>query len=149
MKLTHCLYLPLFAGLLLTVSALTTSCKGKGVEPSNTAIIDDELKKLDKEQFSSEMKKGGTVIIDVRMPQDFEQGHLEGAININFFDPEFKYKLLELDRNKSYMLYEKGESKAFRAMKYMEDNGFTNVRMLKGGYREWTTEHAAPQDTTK
>jgi phage shock protein E len=147
MKHTRILYLPLFAFSLLTLVAVFTACKGGEVKPSNTAIIDDELKKLDKDQFSIEMKKGNSVIIDIRMPQDFEQGHVDGAVNINFFDPEFKYKLLELDRNKSYFIYDKGEAKAYRAMKFMEDNGFTKVRMLKGGYKEMTTEHAA--DTTK
>lgn len=149
MKMTRFLYLPILAFFLLTITSLTLSCKGKGTELSNTAIIDDELKKLDKDQFTTEMKKGGTVLVDLRMPQEFEQGHIEGAININFFDPEFKYKLLELDKNKSYCIYDKGEAKSFRAMKYMEDNGFTKVRMLKGGYKEWSTVHAAEQDTTK
>ena len=146
MKLTTLLYLPLFVSLF--VMAVTgTSCKGDGGTTLDTAINDDEVKKLDKDQFAKEMKRSGSVLVDVRMPQEFEQGHIEGAININFFDPQFKYKLLELDREKSYYLYDKKESKSFRAMKFMEDNGFTKVRMLKGGYEEWSTVHA-PQDTT-
>ncbi|HEX5111654.1 MAG TPA: rhodanese-like domain-containing protein [Saprospiraceae bacterium] len=147
MKLTALLYLPLFA-CLFVIAISTTSCKGDGnANSSDTAINDDEAKKLDKDQFTKEMKRSGSVIVDVRMPQEFEQGHIEGAININFFDPQFKYKLLELDREKSYYLYDKKESKSFRAMKFMEDNGFTKVRMLKGGWEEWSTVHA-PQDTT-
>jgi len=149
MKYTRILYLSLFASILVALASLSTACKNKGVELSNTAIIDDELKKLDKDQFSNAMSKSGAVLLDVRMPQEFEQGHIEGATNISFFDPEFKYKLLELDKNKSYYIYDKGEAKAFRAMKYMEDNGFTKVRMLKGGYKEWSTVHATEQDTTK
>jgi len=141
MKMTRFLYLPLIACLLFTITSLTLSCKGGEVKPSGTVIIDDELKKLDKDLFTIEMKKSGTVIVDLRMPQEFEQGHIENAININFFDPEFKYKLLELDKDKSYVLYDKGEAKSFRAMKYMEDNGYTKVRMLKGGYKEWSTVH--------
>ena len=146
MKLTTLLYLPLFVSLFV-IAVTGTSCKGDGGTTSDTAINDDEVKKLDKDQFAKEMKRSGSVLVDVRMPQEFEQGHIEGAININFFDPQFKYKLLELDREKSYYLYDKMESKSFRAMKFMEDNGFTKVRMLKGGYEEWSTVHA-PQDTT-
>ena len=147
MKLTTLLYLPLFA-CLFVIAVSGTSCKGDGSSnSSDTGVIDDNAKKLDKDQFAKEMKRSGSVLIDVRMPQEFEQGHIEGAININFFDPQFKYKLLELDREKSYYLYDKKESKAFRAMDFMEDNGFTKVRMLKGGYEEWSTVHA-PQDTT-
>ena len=145
MKMTRFLYLPLIASFWCTITLATLSCKDSGVKPSDTAIIDDELKKLDKDQFTIEMKKGGTVILDVRMPQEFEQGHIEGAINISFFDPEFKYKLLELDKDKSYLIYDKGEAKSFRAMKYMEDNGYAKVRMLKGGYKEWSTVHAGEE----
>ena len=148
MKSSRLRYLPLLACLFMAVMTFTTSCKQGDVKTSDTEVSDDELKKLDKDQFTKEMKRSGSVTIDVRMPQEFEQGHIEGAININFFDPQFKYKLLDQDREKSYLLYDKKESKAFRAMKYMEDNGFTKVRMLKGGWEEWSTVHA-PQDTTK
>jgi rhodanese-related sulfurtransferase len=139
MKMTRPLYLPLIACLLFSITLSTLSCKDGSTKPSDSAIVDDELKKLDKDQFTIEMKKGSAIILDLRMPQEFEQGHIEGAINISFFDPEFKYKLLELDRDKSYYLYDKGEAKSFRAMKYMEDNGFAKVRMLKGGWKEWST----------
>ncbi len=149
MKLKHFLYLPLLASLLLTASSCAKSCKSKTVQESTTAVIDDELKKLDKDQFSTEMKKRGTVIIDIRQPQEFEQGHIEGAVNLNFFDPQFKFNLLELDRDKSYCIYDKGEAKAFRAMKFMEDNGFKKVLMLKGGYKEWSTVHAGDENADK
>jgi len=149
MKFTTSLYLGFFACLLLAAITTSTACKGGDAKPSDTAIVDDELKKLDKDQFSIEMKKGDAVILDIRMPQEFEQGHIEGAININFFDPQFKYKVLDLDREKSYFIYDKGEAKSFRTMKYMESNGFTKVRMLKGGWKEWSTEHAPEADTTK
>jgi len=147
MKLNTLLYLPSFA-CLFVIAVTGISCKGDGTaNSSDPTTMDDDLKKLDKDQFTKEMKRSGSVLIDVRMPQEFEQGHIEGALNISFFDPQFKYKLLELDREKSYYLYDKKESKSFRAMKFMEDNGFTKVRMLKGGWEEWTTVHA-PQDTS-
>ena len=147
MKSSRIQYLSLLAYLFMAVLTISTACKQGDANSSDTAINDDEVKKLDKDQFTKEMNRSGSVLIDVRLPQEFEQGHIEGAININFFDPQFKYKLLELDREKSYYLYDKKESKSFRAMKFMEDNGFTKVRMLKGGYEEWSTVHA-PQDTT-
>jgi rhodanese-related sulfurtransferase len=76
------------------------------------------------------------------MPGEFEQGHIEGAININFFDPEFKYKLLELNKSKKYYLYCKNETRSYRSMKFMEDNDFKNVYMLEGGYEDWNTARA-------
>lgn len=92
---------------------------------------------LDKEAFAAGIKQSGAKIIDVRMTGEYEQGHIEDAININFFDPEFKHKLLELNRNKTYYLYDKKEKTAYRSMKFMEDNGFKNVYILKDGYEAW------------
>ena len=128
-------YLPLF------ITALTLSmiaCKGdSNPGQSDTAIIDDDIKKLDKEAFIKGYESSGAVLVDLRFPQEFEQGHLDGAININFFDPEFKHKLLDLDKDKTYYLYDKSDQSTFRAMKFMEENGFKKVYILKGGYRDW------------
>ena len=84
--------------LLLLTTILTglvvASCNSKATtesEESTTAPVQKDLSDrfLDKETFASRMKKNSAVIIDVRMPQEFEQGHIEGAINIDFFGPEF------------------------------------------------------------
>ncbi|HJW27837.1 MAG TPA: rhodanese-like domain-containing protein [Saprospiraceae bacterium] len=121
------------------------STKGDEVAKSDTAIVDDNLKSLDKQAFEEGFKKSGSVLIDVRQPQEFEQGHIEGAININFFDPEFKNKLLDLDRDKTYYLYDKTEARSYRSMKFMETNDFKNVFILKGGWKEWNTAHATDE----
>lgn len=120
-------------------SSSTTETKENATESSSS---DPAEHKLDKATFTAEMKKSGAVIIDVRMPQEFEQGHIEGAININFFDPEFKHQLLDLDRDKTYYLYCKNETRSYRSMKFMETNDFKHVYMLKGGYEEWNKSTA-------
>ena len=128
--------------LLVLLGFLMTSCKDAAStdtqENAAGAPSGDSTERiLDKEAFAAAIKKSGAQVIDVRMPPDFEQGHIENAININFFDPEFKHKLLELNRKKTYYLYDKNEKTAYRSMKFMEDNDFKNVFMLKGGYEAW------------
>ena len=85
------------------------------------------------------MNKKGAVLVDVRMPQEFEQGSLENAINIDFFAPTFKTDLLDLKRSKKYYLYCKNETRSFRAMKFMEKNDFKHVYILKGGFSKWNS----------
>jgi rhodanese-related sulfurtransferase len=133
--------------LLLTLTFGMISCNSSSstesqAEGGSSVPQDDSQRMLDKETFASAIKKSGAVIVDVRQPAEFEQGHIEGAININFFDPEFKYKLLELDREKKYYLYCKNETRSYRSMKFMEDNSFKQVYMLKGGYQDWVTVKA-------
>ena len=133
--------------LLLLIAlpfSLLMSCKSSSAEDaattSKTTPQDENEQILEKEAFASAIKKSGAVVIDVRQPEEFAQGHIEGAINIDFFDAEFKYKLLDLDRDKKYYLYCKNENRSYRSMKFMETNDFRHVYMLKGGYQEWNTE---------
>lgn len=140
---THFTLLFCLFALGLTViacnSSSTTETKENSTESSST---DPAEHKLDKEAFTAAIKKSGAVVIDVRMPAEFEQGHIEGAININFFDPEFKHQLLDLDKDKKYYLYCKNETRSYRSMKFMETNDFKHVYMLKGGYEDWNKSTA-------
>ncbi len=133
--------------LLALLTTWMVSCKDAGTSEtqentSSSTPIDESQRMLDKEAFAAEIKKSGAIVVDVRQPPEFEQGHIDKAININFFDPEFKYKLLELNKKKKYYLYCKNETRSYRAMKFMEDNGFNQVFMLKGGYEDWNTAKA-------
>ncbi len=110
---------------------------------TDSTPVNPEERVLDKEAFAAGMKKSGAVLVDLRMPGEFDQGHIEGAINIDFFGPEFKYKLLELNKKKKYYLYCKNETRSKMSMQFMQDNDFKEVYMLKGGYEEWNT--AKPQ----
>jgi rhodanese-related sulfurtransferase len=128
---------------LMLLVMLILSCNSSATsDTQENAPAEDSQRMLDKETFAAAIKKSGAVIVDVRSPAEFEQNHIEGAININFFGPEFKYKLLELDRNKKYYLYCKNETTSYRSMKFMEDNDFKQVYMLKGGFKDWVTEKA-------
>ena len=129
---------------LLVLGFLFISCKPSTTtetqEEANTTRpslgnLDDRF--LDKEVFAAGMKKSGAVILDVRMPGEFDQGHIEGAVNINFFDPEFKHKLLDLNKSSKYYIYCKNETRSKMSMKFMLDNDFKDVYVLKKGYEEW------------
>jgi len=127
---------------LVMLGFLVISCKDSTTtenkpNPAGASIGDSADRILDKETFAAAIKKSGVVLIDVRMPPDFEQGHIENAININFFDPDFKHKLLDLNRKKTYYLYDKNEKTAYRSLQFMQTNDFNNVYMLKGGYEGW------------
>src|SRR5262245_52928519 len=97
---------PLFIALTIGIgiSFFGTSCQSpattekEGPELSNSAAVDERI--LDREAFAKGINKSGTVVVDLRYPAEFEQGHIEDAININFFGPDFKFKLLDLNHNK-------------------------------------------------
>lgn len=72
-----------------------------------------------------------TMIIDVRTPEEFATGHLEGAININVQAPDFRERVMELDPNGEYFIYCRSGNRSGQAISQMNQMGFTT--MTNGG----------------
>lgn len=75
----------------------------------------------------------GAVLLDVRTPEEFASGHLEGAINIDFQSPTFNSEIEKLDRTKQYFVYCRSGSRSAQAVAHMQELGFQNTVQLKGG----------------
>lgn len=133
--------LPLVSLLLLLNAGM--SCKksseaGKAEAPTQPeTTIENAPTSLEPTAFGNEMKKNNAVILDLRFPVEFEQGHIDGAININFFDPKFKDNILALDKSKKYYLYSKADAQTNRTGIFMHQNGFKDVNAMKGGWEAW------------
>jgi rhodanese-related sulfurtransferase len=76
-------------------------------------------------------------ILDVRTPDEFRQGHLTGAENIDFYDPGFRERLSKLDRDRPYVVYCKKGMRGAKAMEILRQVGFSRVYNIAGGYDGW------------
>jgi phage shock protein E len=72
-----------------------------------------------------------TVVIDVRTPQEFAEGHLVGAINIDIQSPDFREQVMALDTDGDYFIYCRSGNRSGQAITQMFQMGFTN--MTNGG----------------
>ncbi len=81
-----------------------------------------------------------TTIIDVRTPGEVKQGKIEGSVNININDADFKEKIEALPKDQSYLVYCKSGGRSARAAKIMTEMGFEEVYNMKGGYGAWTSK---------
>ena len=79
----------------------------------------------------------GLQIIDVRTPEEFADGHLEGAQMIDFYEGDFAARISELDRSQPYLVYCRSGNRSGQTRELMEDLGFTDVRDLDGGAVAW------------
>ena len=79
-------------------------------------------------------------IIDIRTPEEFDEGHIENAINIDFYSETFKEDLDKLDKNKTYFIYCRSGNRSGRAMPIMKVLGFKEVYNLSVGIKEWIAE---------
>jgi rhodanese-related sulfurtransferase len=69
----------------------------------------------------------GTVIVDVRTPAEFAEGHLEGAVNIDLQSADFTAAISELPTDGTYIIYCKSGNRAGQAMTQMTSLGFTDM----------------------
>ncbi|MFO7256770.1 MAG: rhodanese-like domain-containing protein [Bacteroidota bacterium] len=112
---------PLLSLLLLLPSAFAMA------QPE---ISVDELKKKTENNTSA-------ILIDVRTPKEVEEGHIEGARNINVDSRNFKKQVKDLDRSRSYYLYCGSGVRSSRAARIMIDMGFDSVYSVQGGIKAW------------
>ncbi|PZU41421.1 MAG: rhodanese-like domain-containing protein [Microbacterium sp.] len=68
-----------------------------------------------------------TVIIDVRTPEEFAAGHLEGAVNIDVTASDFDALVSELDADGSYAVYCRTGNRSAQAVERMAGLGFDDV----------------------
>jgi rhodanese-related sulfurtransferase len=72
------------------------------------------------------------VIIDVRTPEEYAEGHLQGAVNFNVESDEFETQISLLDKNSTYQVYCRSGNRSATAVRQMEDLGFLHVTDLGG-----------------
>ena len=108
-------------------------------------------KRIDIEQFDQMRTQKDAIVLDVRTPQEFRHGHVPGAVNIDISDPQFRKKIGELDKSKTYLVHCARGVRSARAAKIMSPMGFANLFDYHGGFDEWKKsgkpiEQAPPAD---
>jgi len=79
---------------------------------------------------AAELVSAGTVIIDVRTPEEFAAGHLDGAVLIEIKHPSFDAEITKLDATASYIVYCRSGNRSAQAVDRMREIGITNVTDL-------------------
>ncbi|MFZ3272703.1 MAG: rhodanese-like domain-containing protein [Lutibacter sp.] len=115
--------------ILVLVTILGMSCNTKSQSQS------DAIKVLTPTEFKE--KSVNQTIIDIRTPQEFSEGHIEGAININYFDDNFLDQIAKYDKNQPIFIYCRSGNRTTSASKKAEDFGFKEIYDLEGGILYW------------
>jgi phage shock protein E len=77
------------------------------------------------------------VILDVRTPEEFNEGHIDGAVMIDFYRDDFSAQLAELDPDVRYVLYCRSGNRSGQTTAIMEELGFQSVQDVDGGSLAW------------
>jgi rhodanese-related sulfurtransferase len=76
-------------------------------------------------------------VLDIRTPPEYAEGHIRGAVNIDFMSGDFSKRLEELDRDAVYLVYCRSGNRSARAMKVFGRLGFSRILHLSRGIRDW------------
>lgn len=133
-------FLVFFVGALLSSGCTQDSQSGdSGLGSQDIRIISTQ------EGYDLIQKNQGKTdfaIIDVRTPEEFTEGHIEGATNFDFYSPKFKDDLDKLDKGKTYVIYCRSGNRSGQSLAIFQELGFKKVLDF-GGIIEWNN-HGYP-----
>lgn len=96
---------------------------------------------LDQIKWASESVETNNIILDVRTPEEFSEGYIANATNLNIYDANtFMFKIQSYNKENSYYLYCKSGARSAQACQIMSQLGFNNVYNLLGGITNWKGE---------
>ena len=84
------------------------------------------------------------ILVDVRTEEEFDQGHLCDALNIDFKAEDFKANIQKLPKSTPVYLYCRTGKRSESAATVLEELGFENITNLEGGYVAYTEEGGVP-----
>ncbi|HTI72437.1 MAG TPA: rhodanese-like domain-containing protein [Candidatus Limnocylindria bacterium] len=112
---------------------------GSGPEPL-PALPVPKFQSVTVKEYEELRKKPNTVLLDVRTPEEFAKGHVEGATNIDVMATDFKARVEKLDKSKTYLVNCASGVRSVRACRQMSTLDFPSLVNLKGGYVAWEKE---------
>ncbi len=122
-----------------TTSATADSVPDTTTEPTATESASaDGLRLVSADDAATALaSRTDLVLLDVRTPEEFADGHVDGATLIDFYGADFADQLAELDRDASYVVYCRSGNRSGQTVDLMQQLGFTDVQDVEGGVLAW------------
>ena len=79
----------------------------------------------------------GIQLVDVRTPNEYNEGHLPNALNIDFLDKNFEINIQQLDKTKPVIVYCQRGSRSAKCASQLIANGFVKIYDLDNGFSKW------------
>ena len=77
------------------------------------------------------------ILVDVRTIEEYESGHIQDAVNFDFYSKSFQNDILSLEKSASIVLYCRTGVRSASSCQLMSELGFKKVYNLVGGIFEW------------
>jgi len=95
---------------------------------------------VSKEVFTELIESGKGILLDVRTPDEFSEGHIKGAVNLDYFAKDFEDQIANMDKSIPVYVYCASGGRSGLTKKLMKKEGFEKVSNLSIGYEGWVEE---------
>lgn len=102
-----------------------------------------QLNNIGPEEFKLKMQQADRpVVIDVRTEAEFQVGHIQKAVNINFLAEDMWERIEALDPSQTFLIYCRSGRRSIRVCTLMRNGGFDNQKIfnLDGGFISWSEQ---------
>lgn len=90
------------------------------------------------EEFAAVMSEPDVIVVDVRTAQEYSEGFIDTAINIDVNKPDFQEQVLQtLPKDKTIAVYCRSGKRSKKAAEILVRNGYKHVVELNVGYKGW------------
>ena len=84
-----------------------------------------------------EIQDSDYILVDVRTIEEYESGHIQDAINFDFYSKSFQKEILSIDKSSSIILYCRTQNRSTKTANYLKENGYKEITVLEGGITSW------------
>ena len=84
-----------------------------------------------------ELRDSDYTLIDVRTQDEFDLGHIDSAINLDFYSESFQNDILSLPKNETIVLYCRTNNRSTKTANILKENGYKEILVIRGGITEW------------
>ncbi len=119
--------------LILLAFLVALGFKLSGFSATNLFIGPQEITPP---ELKAMMDDGDFVLLDVRTPLEYEQGHIPGAVLVPSYEVE-KIEALGIPKDKKIVVYCAVDPRSTKSVGELSEMGYTNLLRLKGGVYEW------------
>ena len=77
------------------------------------------------------------ILVDVRTIEEYESGHIQDAVNFDFYSESFQKEILSIDKRSSIILYCRTQNRSIKTANYLKENGYKEITVIEGGITSW------------
>ncbi|MEI4271184.1 rhodanese-like domain-containing protein [Klenkia sp. LSe6-5] len=119
---------PLLVSLAVPAAVLLGCAAPQPADPPPAAAGTAPVVQVDPAAAVDLAGQGDVTVVDVRTPEEYAEGHLAGAVNVDVSAEDFAARISELDPAGTYVVYCRSGARSAAAADRMVELGFTDVR---------------------